>query len=1746
MIFSNNIYKIRLWSLDDTSQVFVFLGTNVLKDIQDILKKIENKIKLTSIDIKTLDKQFGKDYKKNLGMLISNNPIFLYNTINHDDNINILSKKIIVYLDKYIKAKRPEDIYVWCNKHITKGINIDSAFINNCFKKDSKIKFEYFQQCVKNYFDMNVKESGFNMIDKQIAFKLLSNINTTNIIEPLLFKYIYDGFFEYIQYNPVTVSESKQNFDQIKSFTFNSYSALTLSSFEINDNLLELITTDNMKDNNMKSVYFPLYKTKNQLDFQALKQFIKQLDDIEKEINYYTLQHKYKTETYITFLSLKGNDMNFNSKINLAILFDKIHANKQIQFIKFKSNNNIFYKADKESLIKITSKDLDKWTIYKSTYGKFINSNYIILKIHFGNHSYCTVTLSDTLGYDIKFNIGVDEKIGIETIHDFYNQINDIIKFIQSLYPDLLIPLITVDNLKIINMVTYNIIGLEKKTVKFDNIEKIISSKMYPYFNIIPNPDKNILHLQYKKVDNYVKFDNINAFITMHFGMPKDKLIIKLMELYVISKEEAEKEYDKWSNKNEIEFMNIGETIKIKPKNDNFVNLKLKVNEIIDTKFIISGLKDYYTQNMLVNLVQIILDLTNQKIPISKIDLKKFDAQMFDEQKTITFNDIEKENIYTENEYDDLEENQDDIDPDFLALEMEFEQDINSTKSENINVIKSPNDKLKKGKAPGPILGFLKEADRKLFEYQIPASKKRTDYPSLCGWTDTRQPMVITAEEKKKIDTEFPSAYDGYIKTGSTKELANKNYYICPKIWCPKSRIAMSYTDYKKNGNKCPYPEIEEEPILFNKTFWGKDDDKALSRSHYIGFLKDSTHPNHFCLPCCFKLPPSVKKKQQEQCKTNYNDKEKLTTNTAKNSVLIGNEKYIKGENYFPLEPSRFGLLPKELTELLGNKKCGDRHDGTGLLENGTECFLRKGITHTSNSFISCMLTVLDLSKSIKTSDDFLNLIIKNLDIYKYLTLENGKIIRLFINNSFDIHNNENFKEFYTWFMKQSSYILKYNLYKVKKDLESLSTIIFSKKLFTYKDVIREFMIYNSFKHFIIYLKNPNIIKDHRTLLDLINTEHQDINIHKIHIIIIDVDPKTNKTVLLCPFNRNVKQFIHLDNPFVFIIKNNEYYEPLCYIEYKDGPKSEINTQYEFIYTSSDDNMQSIIKYYMNNCGSPLISDFSGETIAIFLESIGYPTKSYVIDFSFRVRGILLKNNLFIPFKDKLDVYHVIRNSFIYFNDIVDFKCLISKEELIKIFNHLVKFTNKNTYYKINKFIRSKDDNTKLSALILNSKDVIPLRLNHDTPLYRTFENDLDIFIDHQGDDKRTLIMKTIKENTRTFNVFFQSVMSYINNDESIRNEIEFLINLQNPFPKNFRRNKLLDILQKISKDVIIKSNESHQTKAIINDICENGQNNKNCVYHCDVDDNGTWNTCLMGIPDEFMIKFVNRMIETLLLGQNMNITTKIFSSISTEILLDQHDINNNKIQEIIEYQKNPFKLLSERLEDITDSYIFDVNINIKSLSQIYINDNSKYDVIPVIWRKLLKNFEILLNPKYNPMYLYSLFININEFINPQKQISIEIIKGIIKSKFIHDYPKDNIIILFNNESFKENIKILHNINKISSVKPSINMSLDVIDSVNYYPSLYEVKILADIIGINIIVIGRKTISNPDGIELIYKNAHYTIILLCSYDRINKYDRFELFIKNKKIIIYKTRDIPSDFYRIIENKKKTYEINISE
>ena len=141
------------------------------------------------------------------------------------------------------------------------------------------------------------------------------------------------------------------------------------------------------------------------------------------------------------------------------------------------------------------------------------------------------------------------------------------------------------------------------------------------------------------------------------------------------------------------------------------------------------------------------------------------------------------------------------------------------------------------------LLKDLHRADRDLFKF--PGSHYATD----CTQHNMRQPVVVTRAELARIEAKFPRSHSGAIvDVGSTKAARERNAYICPKVWCPKSRVSLTEAQLKKLGGKCP-GGVKEKPVMFDSAYM------PLSRARYPGLLDGRKHPDGLCMPCCFTKP---------------------------------------------------------------------------------------------------------------------------------------------------------------------------------------------------------------------------------------------------------------------------------------------------------------------------------------------------------------------------------------------------------------------------------------------------------------------------------------------------------------------------------------------------------------------------------------------------------------------------------------------------------------------------------------------------------------------------------------------------------------------------------------------------------------------------------------------------------------------------------------------------------------------------
>jgi len=240
----------------------------------------------------------------------------------------------------------------------------------------------------------------------------------------------------------------------------------------------------------------------------------------------------------------------------------------------------------------------------------------------------------------------------------------------------------------------------------------------------------------------------------------------------------------------------------------------------------------------------------------------------------------------------------------------------------------------------------MQRRDQPLFSY-TPASAKETDYARACQ--GDRQPVVMDSnpDEDPTIDKK---AYYNVIKYGTNPD--QPFYYICPNVWCPYDEKPVLYSKVKNIRRRfitgrgecmvgdCPYGKHQ---VLIRPGKYGKD-----KRGMHVGFIKQ-THPDGFCLPCCFlksQINPGVasyihyKKCLDEDVEDADGDKD--------DRVYIYK---------IQLSVGKFGILPDALQKLF-RTKCE-----SGYLDDGKSCYLRMGTRQNDpQSFLNCMIEIISTS----------------------------------------------------------------------------------------------------------------------------------------------------------------------------------------------------------------------------------------------------------------------------------------------------------------------------------------------------------------------------------------------------------------------------------------------------------------------------------------------------------------------------------------------------------------------------------------------------------------------------------------------------------------------------------------------------------------------------------------------------------------------------------------------------------------
>lgn len=533
-----------------------------------------------------------------------------------------------------------------------------------------------------------------------------------------------------------------------------------------------------------------------------------------------------------------------------------------------------------------------------------------------------------------------------------------------------------------------------------------------------------------------------------------------------------------------------------------------------------------------------------------------------------------------------------------------------------------------------------------------------------------KQPIPLSPEEYNEFKKK------GLNKFFDNSIIHNKNYYICPRLWCPISNIPL---DENNPNAKCPI--ADEIPMRLN------DDMKNKNLPRYV-YLKKKGN-----IPCCGKKfnNDAINENDNDD---NEDDKDDIIKPKDKPAVKHkpvekpNKDNYIFStiENWTPNK--RFGVIPYGLYKIL--------YPNT-YKENSVECI--------KNKKKNCIFTkgIINIEETPPKYDNIINIIaylvgetketfietIKNkIDIFSYISLDNGNTCKNF--GDYEPVLYEYNKKLYSDLKKHIHNINK------KRNINIELPKFDSKKEKDIFKISRLLYIYKSYRKFIEYITSDNYPNDKgiQYLYSLIAFVYKKILI--VWEYTITNPTNTSSIDLLAPnyINDLISYYgLQKKTEIIMVLKkilkdgkedklyekfrygdNIYFYEPLII-------KTANDTENKRMLLSEYPNIKKIINFNPNNIFSNLNSIIN----IIQNENKMYTMNTIIINDNYTIDKIMLKNNILIRFNPQGTIIlpYLIKElnikNIVFLDDIIDteYKINIIKNDLKKTHANFIKKINK-------------------------------------------------------------------------------------------------------------------------------------------------------------------------------------------------------------------------------------------------------------------------------------------------------------------------------------------------------------------------------------------------------------------------------------------------------------------------------------
>ena len=1722
-IYENEIFKIVRVNRLKKNITYIFVG-NQDKEIKTILTHLENNEKLSENDNSTLKKHFKNNYQ-----YIVNNRTktikFIYNGIYVDDTIQNIRKKIFVFLstEKDILPEKNQELWV---QMTDKYFRILSPTYINISSEPSIL-----QQNIAPDFKSFITKNGIKIINE----KNIKNINDQTLYDAtdgLKFEN-HEIFMNMLEDELEFLKEKKQKLDNMlidgyfqKYFPYGifDYDKTTLLKeldklrgiMKAEDRLIqfvEKIPIDESFFSGCKIIQVLLHIT-NPYEHEFI--------DLLKIFNLFQLDEK------TPFMRYKDIEWAAPKYIFYKPLVD----NKIISEKQMKSWLSVTKKVkdSTEQVIKEIQYSVRGLTLKRYIYTIDNEPKYATINIHRNGNMEIRIAFKEKYQANLRNVYDILKDIG-----KLISKINEIdYRFRQQKIPPnvkLLEPDVSFDESK-------NLIEFHDKTrlILIDVINGVFIQDNYnyremnkfanKYFTPFVSPvlskkdnETDELLMKFKRVSFYSKMNIEYEFIhktkLQNPTIPRKNIIQLLHDNYYSGKniEEAIRVFQSWERKygymgsqNVKGARQTGVEIKIKNGKIHLNNCK-NVNQLTNASlFIAKFLNIFFNQlkflkksemkDVFSNELEKIKDESNNsEINENNINITNKNYLNYNYNNTLG-------NIYANDEYINSAINAN------VTVNNEENNNNNVTKNNKFNfnrqkylatddeidrnILMQCEDKDTKKDTCKDFCEDEFYALRRLQKYDNPVFRFRSD-PKFDNFArqcqpQERQPLVtrFNPAENPNVD---PKSYANAVQFGSSPD--RQNWYMCAQVWCPYEEIPILYDLIKDNivtrkvsrKGKC-LTALCPSCLKQNKKTWLRIVENSKFYP-FLGFIDDSNHPNHLCMPCCYRKPMDNPKAK------GYSKYMKCLGKNVDSKVESESKEYIMGRDKMPLIKGRYGLLPINLAKLF-KSNCD-----TGKMASNKTCFLRYGVKDDINqSFLQAVAGLMDTIQPMSLTVLKKYLFETKLTKRLFNSLNEGELAILFNTNKEDPYENykkymmsdtQKINEEYLWDFLQRPNIL---------DKDGVNIFILTSRSLLCPKGFRINNFYSEKRKSVIFFTDGRY--------------------YESIFMVINQNGTLKPPVTFFPSNNPaVIQLINLalNNCMMKDIVNWEKIRKLSLGEKYFELKNQIDAQ-ELIKKISiiGQIKDSYNKTYglISENGFLLPVHPQGEILDLNVIENWTPKK---IGESIKFYD-LISEKYQLPFKPK-KIYKNTSNLILAIQ--LEDNSIIPVQEESSSYNKLKLMEASNKYYyNVNMHLakgnKSLDERAKTTLYIIYIQESYDqLRLELARKLQK--DSDKDKIIQLIKDKEMPIALK--REYMKT-----------------ILEKICKLITIQLP--------KLPFPIEDYIKPTLRKTCSSEK-KCEKNFHCyfKNGECKLIILEKNPIDNTNIFNFFIERLSDEILRNCLLR--DEILEDKLDELINKSIELRNDEIIINGTKDLFAQVEELYK-PKKVFILRNENMYSTTqpDYKSMGVNKN-KYMIQThdFILDNSKLSILPSYWKTILGNKYRFYNSKIKYNSLYHAILTIINMINPD-------IKNILDLKRLEINKIEHISTAeINNEYYFKDIhpEIIDGINRIiyifKYIKKTQYKSINIMTQLKefimneeYPASEVDVFLLALALGINILVLEKRiTKKNMDGFYVFapYKNKDYIILFNQSKLEDNNYN---IVLKNNNYI-FKLKDMPNIIKKFI-------------